>query len=196
MAVSMPSTSITLLKALASGTQNARWAEFVCKYEDIMRSYVMRHFPSVEADDVLQDAFVSLTRALPEYHYTPDEHGHFRNYLLGVVRHKALDAVRRIKSEVKKRSLYATERQGGPPNQPDEDEEWCNSLMHVALEQLMADDSIASRNREIFRHVALMGEPPERVASDFGVTRGNVDVIKARLLSRLKGLVAAMKDNG
>ena len=60
----------------------------------------------------------------------------------------------------------------------------------------MADDSIASRNREIFRHVALMGEPPERVASDFGVTRGNVDVIKARLLSRLKGLVAAMKDNG
>ena len=196
MASSMPSTSITLLKALASGTQNARWAEFVRKYEGTMRGYVGRHYPTVDADDVLQDAFVSLMKALPEYRYTPDEHGHFRNYLLGVVRHKALDAVRRIKSETKKRSSYATERQGGASRQPDEDAEWCNSLMHVALEQLMADDSIASRNREIFRHVALLGEPPERVASDFGVTRGNVDVIKARLLSKLKELVASLKRNG
>ena len=195
MSATIPKTSITLLKALASEAPNVRWTEFVSRYEDTMRSYVMRHYPSVDVDDVLQNAFISLTKALPGYRYMPDEKGHFRNYLFGVLSHKAMDAIRRRTTEKKNLLRYASE-QTGQPRRPSEDEEWQNSLMHVALDQLMADDSIASRNREVFRHVALLGESPERVAADFGITRGNVDVIKNRVLSRLKDLVASMRDNG
>ena len=78
--------------------------------------------------------------------------------------------------------------------QPSSDGSWQDSLMHAALAQLMADDSITSRNREIFRHVALLGEPPESVAADFGVTRGNVDIIKNRMIARLQALVATMRE--
>ena len=195
MSTTIPKTSITLLKALASEAPNVRWTEFVSRYEETMRSYVVRYYPSVDVDDVLQNAFISLTKALPGYRYMPDEKGHFRNYLFGVLRHKAMDAIRKRTTETKNMQRYVS-YQTGQQRRSSEDDEWQNSLMHVALDQLMADDSIASRNREVFRHVALLGESPERVAADFGITRGNVDVIKNRLLSRLKDLVEAMRDNG
>ena len=66
--------------------------------------------------------------------------------------------------------------------------------MHAALDQLMADPSMEPRTREIFRHVALMHEPPESVAAQFGTTRNNVDQIKKRLIDRLAKCVAAMTD--
>ena len=191
---SMPATSITLLKALASGTQSVRWTEFVRRYEGVMRDFVRTYYPTVDAEDVLQNVFISLMKALPVYRYTPDEKGHFRNYLLGVVRHKAVDAIRRRKSESDVMKDYAQDQILA--QQPDADAAWCDSLMHAALEQLMADDTISPRNREIFRHVALMGEPPERVAADYGVTRGNVDVIKNRIIGRLQSLVETMRNNG
>lgn len=189
---SMPSTSVTLLKALAGEAPNVRWAEFVGRYEEVMRSYVARFFPAVDADDVLQNVFVSLMKALPEYRYMPDEKGHFRNYLLGVVKHKALDAVRKSAAESRKREGYAIEWRCSAARCQEEDGEWRDSLMHVALDQMMLDESISPRNREVFRHLVLMGEPPELVAADFGITRGNVDVIKNRLVARLKAMVGAM----
>lgn len=187
-----PATSITLLGALASGTQSVRWTEFVRRYEGLMREFVATRYPTLDADDVLQDVLLSLMKALPEYRYTPDEKGHFRNYLLGVVRHKAVDAIRRRKKEDEKLQDYVAEQ--SVARQPSSDGSWQDSLMHAALAQLMADDSITSRNREIFRHVALLGEPPESVAADFGVTRGNVDIIKNRMIARLQALVATMRE--
>ena len=191
---SPPRTSITLLKDLAQGSANARWAEFVARYDGLMRGFLRSRFPDLEADDILQNAFVSLVKAIPEYRYTPDERGFFRDYVIGVVRHKALDAARKRGAEAEKRRGYKSERDCHGTSQADAS--WREALMNAALEQLMADSSIATRNREIFRHVALLGEPPERVAADFGVSRGNVDVIKKRMIDRLRSLVASMSKNG
>jgi len=190
----VPKTSITLLNDLAKGSANVRWNEFVARYDGLMRGFLRSRFPDLEADDILQNTLVSLAKALPEYHYTPDEKGYFRDYLIGVVRHKALDAARSRGAEADKRRRFAKERDCHSAT-PD-DAPWREALMNAALEQLMSDASITPRNREIFRHVALLGEPPERVAADFGVSRGNVDVIKKRMIDRLRALVEAMSKNG
>jgi len=189
-----PKTSITLLKDLAGSSASVRWNEFVARYDGLMRGFLRTRFPDLEADDIVQNSLVSLAKALPEYHYTPDEKGYFRDYLIGVVRHKALDAARRRGAEADKRRRFAKERDCHRTS-PD-DAPWREALMNAALEQLMSDSSITPRNREIFRHVALLGETPERVAADFGVSRGNVDVIKKRMVDRLRTLVAAMSENG
>ena len=191
---SVPETSITLLKDLARGTGTARWSEFVARYDGLMRGFLCQRFPDLEADDIVQNSLVALSKALPEYRYTPDEKGYFRDYLIGVVRHKALDAARRRDAEAEKRRGFAGERDCHRTSPCDK--AWREALMNAALEQLMADSTIAPRNREIFRHVALLGEPPERVAADFGVSRGNVDVIKKRLVDRLRSLVKSMAENG
>ncbi len=190
----IPVTSISLLKALASGTENARWAEFVRIYEQPMRSFLRARFQSVDEDDVLQESMIALMRRMPDYHYTPDAGGHFRNYLLGIVSHKAKDAVRKQVREAGKRERAKSCPAAFSPRSADdaEYEEWKLAAMNAALEQLLSDESVNARSREIFRHVALMHEPPAQVAEAFGVSRANVDQIKRRLVLRLTDLVRKM----
>ena len=193
----MPQTSVTLLKDLSGDATSVRWAEFVGKYETSMRAFLRSHYPTVEADDVMQETFVALVNCLPRYQYVPDVNGHFRNYLMGIVKHKAEDARRRQAAHSAFKSKLAEEeagRSGEVRRQEDrsEEEAWQNAVKETALEQLLADDSIASSTREIFRHVAIMHEKPADVACKFGVSRNNVDQIKARMISRLKDLVAGM----
>ena len=196
--MTIPDTSISLLKDLANGADAVRWTEFYGRYEPVMRRFLVSRFPDVDADDAIQETLIALTKAMPEYRYTPDARGHFRNYLIGIVRHKALDAVRRAAAHgTLKKSLMAESESERPARAfraeaDGEDDEWRRSAMEAALDQLLADDSIQPRTREVFRHVALMHEPPEAVAQMFGIERNNVDQIKSRLIARLARLVKAM----
>ena len=185
-----PVTSITLLKGLASGTDNARWAEFFRIYEQPMRSFLSARFPSVDADDAIQETMVALMRRMPDYHYTPDSNGHFHNYLTGILKHKAEDALRREARESGKRDKL---KERGAADAPREDpDDWKLAAMNAALEQLLSDESVNARAREVFRHVALMHEPPAEVAAAFGISRTNVDQIKRRMVQRLSILVSSM----
>ncbi len=185
-----PVTSITLLKSLASGTDNARWAEFFRIYEEPMRSFLSARFPSVDADDAIQETMVALMRRMPDYHYTPDSDGHFHNYLTGILKHKAEDALRREARESGKRDKL---KERGAADAPREDpDDWKLAAMNAALEQLLSDESVNARAREVFRHVALMHEPPAEVAAAFGISRTNVDQIKRRMVQRLSVLVSSM----
>ena len=193
----IPKTSVSLLEALSSDATSVRWTEFDKKYSGPMRAFLRAHYPTVEADDVIQETLIALVKCLPNYRYVPDEHGYFHNYLMGIVKHKALDAIRRqavdskIKEELGEEELERI-KNFKDPRDKDEDAAWMNSTNEAALEQLLADDSITPTTRQVFRHVALMHEEPVDVARQFGITRNNVDQIKARLIARLKNLIADM----
>ena len=73
--ISPPETSTTLLRDLASDTQHARWGEFVSRYRPMMDVYMREHFPTLEADEIIQWTLISLIRIFPVYHYCPDEKG-------------------------------------------------------------------------------------------------------------------------
>lgn len=186
-----PATRISLIQTIASHPDSARWAEFYRIYEQPMRSYLASRFPSLEADDVIQETMVALMKALPNYRYDPDAKGHFRNYLTGIVRHKAVSEIRRRQAEANRIDAYAGMSAAGP-----DDESVADTLrvdiMETAVAQLMADDRISPATREIFRHVALMHEPPTQVAAEFGTTRNNVDQIKKRMIARLSEMVRSM----
>ena len=77
--ISPPETSTTLLRDLASDTQHARWGEFVNRYRPMMDVYMREHFPTLEADEIIQRTLISLIRIFPVYHYCPDEKGLFHN---------------------------------------------------------------------------------------------------------------------
>ena len=173
---------------------SARWTEFCRTYEQPMRAYLATHFPTIEADDVIQETLVALMKALPNYRYDPDRKGHFRNYLIGIIRHKAVSEIRRRQAEADNIDAYAKNR----VEHFHDDEDDANSdsmrkaIFEAAVTQLMADDSISSATREIFRHVVLMHEKPAQVAAEFGTTRNNVDQIKNRMINRLSELVQSM----
>ena len=188
----VPTTSITLLKDLASGAANARWAEFYRAYEEPMRGFLRAKFPSVEPDDAIQETMAALAQALPDYHHTPDEKRHFRNYLMGILKHKAADLLKQQVRETNARTAMRVD--DAPASDDAEETEWKFDAMEAAVEQLMSDESVNPRTREIFRHVALLHEPAAEVARLFGVSRNNVDQIKNRLIRRLSETVAAMTD--
>lgn len=194
----IPVTSITLLKTISDSADSVRWTEFFRKYEQPMRGFLHERFPTVEPEDAMQETMIALMKALPDYHYAPDEKGHFRNYLMGILRNKARDLLSKRARESLKREELVERRHTPVYDEPFreqaafEEAAMKQSLMEAALEQLMSDDAISPTNREVFRHVALLHEKPEAVAAQFGLTRNNVDQIKNRLVNRLSSLVASM----
>ncbi len=189
-----PETSTTLLRDIAQDSQHARWSEFVARYRPMMEAYMRERFPSVEPDDAIQETLIALIKAFPVYHYSPEEKGSFHNYLTGILRNKALRQIDRDNrrqvnmrefADEKKIEADANSRSGGDDSRRD--------IFEIALRQLLADDTVHVRTREVFRRVAVNGEKPEDVASDFGITRNAVYQMKDRLMTRLRGFVAALE---
>ena len=247
----IPTTSTTLLRDVASDSQHARWTEFATRYRPMMEAYLRERFPSVDADDVIQETLVAVWAALPSYRYAPGEKGHFHNYLTGILRNKALrqlGASRRqaeiaekvregVPSDGRARSPVSPERSeprkrllevcappstsstcravaplpghplrgqpsaGGYPRPPsdimaDDEQSWRETLVEIALRQLLNDESIQSRTRQVFLRVAVNGEKPDDVAAAFGINRNAVDQIKNRMMPRLQKIVAALEKAG
>ena len=216
----IPTTSTTLLRDLAQDSQHARWGEFVARYRPMMEAFMRERFPSLEADDVIQETLIELIRVFPIYHYSPKEKGHFHNYLTGILRHRALrmmneekrrveiaEDMRRSRGDtpypdgdfgraVAPRPLEGAAGRACSPSAPDYDADeraYRESLLEIALQQLLADSTIQERTRLVFTRVAVNGEKPEDVAAAFGIARNAVDQIKSRLMARLKELVAALE---
>ncbi len=192
----IPQTSITLLRAVAADTANDQWYRFYQTYEGPIRGFVYANYPSLDADDILQETMRALAKSLPNYHYTPDEKGHFRNYLMGIVKHKALDVLRKNERENDHIDRFTTDPtfrpQASSSATQEEFETWKKNAMETAVEQLLADQSLATNTRVIFECVALRHESPEAVAQRFGTTRNNVDQIKKRLMERLRKIVQSL----
>ena len=194
----IPETSTTLLRDLAQDSQHARWGEFVARYRPMMEAFMRERFPSVEADDVIQETLIALIKAFPVYHYSPEEKGHFRNYLTGILRNKALKSLRdeRRQTEIVAELRGVPTRRDGRAASPlaaDDEQSWRESIFEIALQQLFADGAIADRTKQVFRRVAVNGEKPDDVAVSFGIERNAVDQMKARMMTRLRELVAALE---
>ena len=207
---SIPATSTTLLRDLANDSQHARWAEFVTRYRPMMEAFMRERFPSLDADDVIQETLIAVCTALPSYRYVPEEKGYFHNYLTGILRNKALrqlhkeqrqaeiaDEMRRSRGDVPQ--CMANGGRARSPSvsqgviQGDDEQSWRVTLVEIALQQLMSDESIQSRTRQVFLRVVVNGEKPEEVAAAFGMKRNAVDQIRSRMMISLRSLVAALE---
>ena len=188
----VPVTSISLLKVLGEDSQSPRWREFLRMYASTIDGFLFKHFPTVDAEDVMQETLRALVEKLPLYEYEPDTKGHFRNYLIGIVRFKAIEQLKRrrreadlrVELEANAQFEWECEMQSYSVDLRD----WQREAYEAALAQFMADKSISTRDKEIFRRVALQGESPEDVAAIFDIKRNNVDQIKARMVAKLKEL--------
>ena len=187
-----PVTSVSLLKVLGEDAQSPRWTEFANKYASTIDGFLAKHFPSVDAAEVVNDTLLTLVEKLPHYEYEPDVRGHFRNYLIGIVRFKAIEQLKKRKSEADLKAAFEAKAQldWEYENQKYNVDlrDWQREAYEVALAQFMADKRISPRDKEIFRRVGLNGESPDAVAEIFAIKRNYVDQIKARMIAKLKEL--------
>ncbi len=214
-----PPTSATLLQNLASDSQHARWGEFVARYRPMMAAFMQSSFPTLDADEAIQQTLIALIRIFPVYHYVPDEKGSFHNYLTGILRHKTLKLRAAENRAIEQRralscaasfgasspcassgaalscAALAKEPYPSPaaPSRATEEEAWRAAVFEIALQQYLADGTVQPRTKQIFTRLALNGEKPEAVAAAFGLTRNAVDQIKSRAMTRLRALVKALE---
>ena len=193
----IPETSTTLLRDISSDADNARWPEFVSRYRPMMFAFLKSRFPTVDADDIVQETLVALSKVLPCYRYAPGETGHFRNYLTGILKHKALKRYehdardRRFKMEL---SIVAA-----PEVMAEADmdrDAWRKSMLEIAMRQLLADGKISDKSKQIFQRLTVDGQVPDDVAAAYGTSRNNVDKVKSRMLARLREIVRALENAG
>ena len=191
--LSAPETSTTLLRDLAADTQHIRWTEFYNRYRPLMLEYMGNRFPNLNADEAVQDTLIALTKVLPDYRYVPDEKGAFHNYLIGILKRKALLMIQTEGRRSEQERQYAEKREF-PTSEHDSDERnWRESLMEIALQQLLADESIHGRTKQVFKRIAVNGEKPEDVARSFGLTRNAVDQMKNRMVAKMRTIVAELE---
>lgn len=194
----VPETSTTLLRNVRDA-EHPRWPEFVAKYRPMMGAYLKARFPTLEADDIIQETFAALCAILPSYIYDPDEKGHFRNYLTGILRNKARRALRNSNRQAEIKDIAdAHNGRARTPDAPqsvvqDDDQSWREAAFEIALRRFLSDESIADRTKRIFERTALNGESPEAVAASFKMTRHAVDQAKSRAMARLRELVKELE---
>lgn len=196
-----PTTSTTLLKELGADAQSPRWSELVARYRPALEGFLAARFPSLasESEDLLQETFLTLARRLPGYVHAPDEKGHFRNYLAGILRIHAAGAIRRRLREADAlagAAALAPEAAEAAEMTEDELREWRHAACEVALSQFLADPATEERTKQVFLRVALGGEKPADVAADYGLTRNAVDQIRHRVATRLRTLAETLASAG
>ena len=190
----VPETSTTLLRDIARDSQHARWGEFVARYRPMMDAYMRAKFPTLDADEAVQQTLIALIRTMPVYHYDPEEKGSFHAYLTGMLRHRAQGMIKEQGREVARQEALASHvAETMVLSGASGDAEWQESLMKIALQQLLADESVSARTKEAFRRVAVVGESPAVVAESMGMARNAVDQIKNRMTAKLKQLVTALE---
>ena len=132
------------------------------------------------AQEVVHDAFSAVWNA-PEA-FDPSR-GPFRTFLLSLVHHRAVDAVRR------EERLRERERRANPPEVPVEDvEEVVVEEAEVADRRRAVRDALAALSPEQREAVELMyfkGWTQERIARETGVPLGTV---KSRVFAAMRRL--------
>ena len=167
---------------------------FYARYQPMMQAYLRARFPSLDADDIIQETFAALAKLLPDYEYDPKKKGSFHNFLTGVLRNKALCALdsRNRKMAIEDRMKIAV-AVDGKSVQEQSYEEWREAVFEVALRQLLSDDSIHDRTKQAFIRTAIKGEPSDSVAESLGVPRNTVNKAKSRMMNALRELAERLK---
>ena len=200
----IPTTSKTLLRTLGENARSARWTEFVARYRPMMETFLAVRFPMLapDADDIVQETLLALVQVLPNYRYSPGETGAFHNYLTGILHHKAYARLRAREREARRDNAARAEAANGAhdvPSTPDqicaehEETAWREAIYEVALRQLLVDDSIQERTKQVFVRLAVRGEPLADVAKAFGIELNAASQIRSRMTQRLRDIVEALE---
>lgn len=188
-------TRASLLSRLRDCGNEAAWREFFERYwRPIYHTALREGLSDTEAEDVVQEVIIHMTRKLPDFRYDPARS--FKGWLLRTTRWKVMDQFRR------------RQRSGSAPPATEGDEgdsetipaelearweaEWESSLKAAALHRLK--QQVSAEHYQIFDLHVLKGRPVREVAVALGVALATVYVVKHRLVKLLRIAVAELRE--
>lgn len=197
-------TPHSLVARLQQSAANADWDSFYALYRGPILAFAAS-WSLNEADcrDVLQETMVKLCRRLITFQ---SDGRPFTPWLLRIVRHCAIDALRRRERWRKRHesldekppegSASLANRLRDPASDPMEaaTHQAQLALVREVLDFFVQNRCFQPRTIEMFRAVTFEHRDPQEVATAFGTSRGNVDQAKSAVLARTRRALAALDE--
>jgi RNA polymerase sigma-70 factor (ECF subfamily) len=198
-------TRATLLSKIRQPGAHRAWEEFYHLYGPIILAYSKkRGLDEKSAEDVLQETMIALMRIMPDFRYD-EKRGKFRNYLIGIVRRKIANSLRR-KAAIERKEV-AMEVLFGPspvvegvidPDMlsPDQavDLLWVESLHEEAWRRVVKEFPQGDRSVAVYEAYERNGRTASEVARKFGIKVNAVYQIKSRIGDCLERKLAPFKN--
>lgn len=189
-------TRASLLLRLQDLDDHSSWIEFFDRYRWFIFGIALRMGLSrQDAEEVVQDTVISVSRGLPSFSYNPTK-GSFKGWLMRVTQHKVVDQFRKLGRQVPTDGLpgETTATPEAAVDQPFDafwEAEWQHNLLQVATDQLRL--AVSPRNFQIFDWTVRMGRTAEETAKAFGISTVLVRVTKFRVLHEFKRILRRLE---
>jgi RNA polymerase sigma-70 factor (ECF subfamily) len=189
-------TRASLLLRLQDLDDHSSWMEFFDRYRRFIFGIALRMGLSwQDAEEVVQDTVISVSRGLPSFSYNPTK-GSFKGWLMRVTQHKVVDQFRKLGRQVPTDGLpgETTATPEAAVDQPFDafwEAEWQHNLLQVATDQLRL--AVSPRNFQIFDWTVRMGRTAEETAKAFGISTVLVRVTKFRVLHEFKRILRRLE---
>lgn len=187
-------TTTRMLDALRDPNEREVWQSFVSQFGPIIHGVVMHvGVPRRDADDVVQETLLEFVQSMRSGKYERGR-GRMRQYLRGIARHRAIDALRRLKHEPRGGGDTVI---GGLGDEQEFNAAWDREDQHVlsvrALDELKATSRAADANLRAFELIVQRGLPAEDVARECGLSVEQVYVAKSRLSARFREIYERLR---
>ena len=180
-----PETRPSLLCSLAEdGTGQSAWREFFERYAPaVYRVARFRGLPDADADDIVQQVMLSVSRHIGTFRYDRDR-GRFRQWVRTIAENAVLQLRRKKRLPTTDSGLLETCADDRPGAEEIWDQEWAMQDLLWCLEQVATD--VSPRRIKAFRMYALEGQPASEVAEYLGMSVGHVYVTRHMVLNRVR----------
>lgn len=180
-------TSTLLLESLKDKENAPVWRHFVERYRPVLVGFARNWgLSEADAEDVAQLTFADFSRDLSAGKYERGK-GRLKSWMLGIARHRVLDAQREA---VKRRqwrgeSAMIDEMDGNRITIVWEDAQK-QAIFREAMERLRTEEGMSTETIRAFELTVLRGVPTSEVARQCGMSENSVYVAKHRVTSRLR----------
>ena len=190
-----PATSPTLLRAIAADPESPRWNDFARLYGPVVRRCLARTgaagrpLGAADRDDLVQETFLAVARALPGFRYDPAR-GRFRGYLATVVRNLVLRRRREEAARPEVAIAETGEREAALAT-TDAERELMLECWTLALARVLREHAFTPNAKAVFRAHVLDDRPAADVADEFRMRPNAVYQVKDRVLRAVRRELAA-----
>lgn len=198
MQSSPPETRASLILRLKNADDVAAWSDFVSIYAPVIFRVARRHgFQTADAENLIQEVLLSISRALPQWLQREDR-GSFRAWLLKIARNEAVDMLtRRATRPLGNDGLEAERLLAEVPDHRGDlssqfDLEYEQAVFQWAAAQVR--DSVSDTTWQSFWLTHVEGLSVDRVARQLNMRTGTVYVARGRVMNRIQELVKQFED--
>lgn len=194
-------TRASLLSRLKDWDDEASWRDFFNIYwKLIYRTAIKSGLSDAEAQDVVQETIISVSKSMPGFKYNP-RLGSFKSWLLKVTHWRIVDQVRKRRSqkdviEVPIAELESHRMEMQAISVPSDlenqwEREYGQNLMDAAMERVK--NQVDPKHFQIFDLYVLKELPVKRISAILSVRASTVYLVKHRLSKLIRNELSSLQ---